>query len=169
MLLLRDTLVYKRDHEGDPDESGVFGCNDCMGRIRQRGFAAVIGIGGQSRKVDPTIRSRVNWIGIGPHKYDPPPGWDYRGPLVVFDRFLYCNAWGGMVRDVAPALAARMYDINVRATMRFDALAQRDIRRLLAWAADAPRSPALTPERLQELTGSTQVTRPCARRKRVIC
>ena len=41
------TLIYKRTHSGDPDpESGVFGNNDCMGRVKGWQYDAVIGIGG---------------------------------------------------------------------------------------------------------------------------
>jgi hypothetical protein len=39
-------LVYKRTHNGDPDQNGCFGAEDCMGMVRERHFDAVIGIGG---------------------------------------------------------------------------------------------------------------------------
>src|SRR6266568_1689223 len=42
------TLVYKRTHTGDPDTNGVFGNQDCMGRVRRLPFEAVIGGGGIS-------------------------------------------------------------------------------------------------------------------------
>ncbi len=38
------TLIYKRTHSGDPDpETGVFGNHDCMGRVKDWQFDAVIG------------------------------------------------------------------------------------------------------------------------------
>jgi hypothetical protein len=43
-----NTLVYKRTHTGDPDESGIFGIHDCMGQVRGWNFGAVIGVGGKS-------------------------------------------------------------------------------------------------------------------------
>lgn len=42
-------LAYKRTHTGDPDANGVFGVNDCMGRVRSLEFDAVIGVGGLVR------------------------------------------------------------------------------------------------------------------------
>ena len=62
-------LIYKRTHTGDPNTDGVFGCSDCVGRVREYGFDAVIGIGGIS--VMPQLQGiggKVNWIGLGAHK-----------------------------------------------------------------------------------------------------
>jgi len=39
-----NTLIYKRTHRGDPNESGVFGVWNCMGQIRGWEFDAVIGM-----------------------------------------------------------------------------------------------------------------------------
>jgi hypothetical protein len=36
-------LTYKRTHVGDPDQDGRFGIYDCMGRVRNYPFDAVIG------------------------------------------------------------------------------------------------------------------------------
>jgi hypothetical protein len=146
---MRLTLVYKRTHHGDPNDQGVFGCNDCMGRVRAWPFEAVIGIGGMGSTVEPDMAGRVNWIGIGPHKFPAPP--DYNGPLVMFDHFLDCNSWEVMVCDEAPNLAARMYGVNVRTTMRFNRPTQSEIEELLAWAEESPPSPALA--------ASAQITR----------
>ena len=62
---VRRILVYKRTHNGDPNEAGVFGCNDCMATVRDRNFDAVIGVGGISAtayKMD----GKITWIGIRP-------------------------------------------------------------------------------------------------------
>jgi hypothetical protein len=40
------TLIYKRTHSGDSDKMGCFGIWDCMGRLRNMAFDAVIGVGG---------------------------------------------------------------------------------------------------------------------------
>ncbi len=64
---IKRILVYKRTHNGDPDEAGVFGCNDCMGTVRDRNFDAVIGVGGisaTSYKMD----RKITWIGIRPRE-----------------------------------------------------------------------------------------------------
>jgi len=63
------TLIYKRTHKGDPDVKGHFGVSDCMGRVRQYPFDAVIGIGGIGRELAAKgIRGKVNWTGIGAEK-----------------------------------------------------------------------------------------------------
>jgi hypothetical protein len=64
-----NTLVYKRTHTGDPCESGIFGCHDCMGQVRSWSFDAVIGVGGKSpRSGDEGIARKINWISINPSK-----------------------------------------------------------------------------------------------------
>jgi len=35
-------LTYKRTHTGDPSPDGVFGVHDCMGRIRDLSYDAII-------------------------------------------------------------------------------------------------------------------------------
>jgi len=62
---IKRILVYKRTHNGDPNENGEFGCNDCMGTVRDWDFDAVIGVGGISAsryKMD----GKITWIGIHP-------------------------------------------------------------------------------------------------------
>jgi hypothetical protein len=149
-----EILVYKRDHFGDPNNDGVFGCHDCMGVVRDWPFTAVIGIGGIGDQVHPDIRGRISWIGVGVHRRAVPAKYDYRGPLILFDHFLNCNASEIMVCDEAPNLATRMYDTNVRATMSFNRATQREIQRLLGWANDADPSSVL------QLTAS-QILRRC--------
>lgn len=64
-------LIYKRTHKGDPDEKGIFGIHDCMGRIRNWEYDAVIGIGGKTAWiVDEDIKYKINWVGIGPKRID---------------------------------------------------------------------------------------------------
>lgn len=60
-------LVYKRDHFGDPNEDGVFGCHDCMGEVRCWPFTAGIDIGGIGDKVDLNLTGRISWIDVGAH------------------------------------------------------------------------------------------------------
>ncbi len=107
-------LVYKRTHNGDPDQYGCFGVDDCMGAVRKRYFDAVIGVGGIGPEAQASgIANKVNWIGIGPHKTDGPK----RGPFVRFDHFLDFGTDGLDFLDVAPTLAKRMYSRNVRHVM----------------------------------------------------
>jgi hypothetical protein len=62
---VRRILVYKRTHNGDPNEAGKFGCNDCMGTVRDWDFDAVIGVGGISATAY-KMEGKITWIGIRP-------------------------------------------------------------------------------------------------------
>jgi hypothetical protein len=141
------TLVYKRTHKGDPNRTGCFGIRDCMGRLRNTAFEAVIGIGGSG--VEPEaqgISCTVNWIGVGARKTEPDPKefplW--RGPLVTFDHFVLFDEKGPDFRVVAPALARRMYSARPprRLFDDFNKTEQAEIRRLLKMAETAPPSTA---------------------------
>jgi hypothetical protein len=105
-------LIYKRTHRGDPDASGIFGIHDCTGRVRDYHYDAVIGVGGIGH--DPQsqgISGKINWIGIGPHKFRAP---SKRATLVSFDHFLFFDTEGLDFRSKAPTLAPRIYDRNIR-------------------------------------------------------
>lgn len=157
------TLIYKRTHNGDPDDAGCFGCRDCMGSVRGWQFDAVIGVGGigdEARSAG--ITERLNWVGIGPRKTF---AGGLRGPLVTFDRFLMLGSAGPLLGELAPALAARMYGHNVR--LLIDGLTEREraeAEGILALAADAPPSRGV--ERLQ---GSDTKQPRCAARPRRSC
>ena len=140
------TLIYKRTHSGDPDpETGTFGNADCMGQVRRWDFEAVIGVGGIGRQAAREgIAGKVTWVGIGPHK--SPGRW--RGPLVTFDRFVYYGEDGPPLRAIAPALARRMLDRNVRAVMHgLSHQERREVALILDMARAEPRSPRRRPKR----------------------
>jgi len=132
------TLIYKRTHHGDPDESGEFGIHDCMGRVRKWDFEAVIGVGGHGP--EPTrhkLNGKVNWIGIGPHKREV----GKRGPLVTFEKFVFYGAKGPDFEKLAPVLADRIYSRNVRAIMNgLTEVEQREADQILKLAKHAPPS-----------------------------
>jgi hypothetical protein len=132
-------LVYKRTHNGDPDEYGVFGSRDCMGAVRDRDFDAVIGIGGVGDEPEKCgIAGKVNWIGIGPHKFNTP---SLKWPMVTFERFLDFGTRGQAFRSLAQTLAERMYSYNVRAVM--DSLSDQEyseVEGILQLAKAAPPS-----------------------------
>lgn len=135
-------LVYKRTHEGDPGPDGCFGVYDCMGKVRDRDYDAVIGVGGIGGEAKAHgIAGTVNWIGIGPHKRQVD---GKRGSEVTFDRFVYLGGDGPDLKSIAPTLAQRMYDRNVRSIL--DGLTARErteALKILALADDAPPSPSL--------------------------
>jgi hypothetical protein len=114
------TLIYKRTHNGDPDEDGCFGVYDCMGQVKDWNFDAVIGVGGIGKEpIAERIAGQVNWIGIGPHKKSCK-----HGTKVTFDHFVFYGKKGPDFRKKAPCLAERMYSKNVRLVM--DALSHQE-------------------------------------------
>lgn len=154
------TLIYKRTHSGDPDsKTGVFGCNNCMKSVRGWGFDSVIGIGGTGREpVREGIAEKVTWIGIGKNETISDASRPFvtpSCPLVTFDHFLYYGEQGPLLKNIAPALASRiLYDNNVRTLM--DSLSneeQREVKKILDLATDAPPSHHLTKQRLRDTSG----------------
>jgi hypothetical protein len=135
-------LVYKRTHNGDPDETGCFGAYDCMGTVRDREFDAVIGVSGIGPEAQSSaIDGQVNWIGIGPHKRYVE---DKRGPEVLFDHFLDFGTEDPAFREMAPQLAARMYGDNVRSLL--DGMSdaeQEEAEGIVRLAEGEPSSPGL--------------------------
>lgn len=144
-------LIYKRTHCGDPDPEGRFGIHVCMGKVRTRGFDAVIGVGGigaepRRHKLD----RKLNWIGLGAHEsgeFNEKDGW----PIITFDHFLLFSPEGGEppeeFKKKAPLLAKRLLDSgkrNARVLMvdlgsdeKLDE--QREVERILALAKDPGR------------------------------
>lgn len=135
------TLIYKRTHKGDPDKNGCFGVWDCMGRVRNRRFDAVIGVGGiGSQATAQGIARKVNWIGIGAHRKTSIGD---RGPQITFDHFALYEAKGKKLRSIAPILARRFYAMNGPRLLFSDKLndaEQAEIKCLLELAKTAPPS-----------------------------
>ncbi len=148
------TLIYKRTHKGDPDERGCFGVWDCMGRVRDHRFDAVIGVGGIG--AEPTaqgIARKVNWIGIGARKKASSGD---RGPQITFDHFVLFEEKGRKLSPIAPILARRMYSTNGPRRLISDNLSeaeQAEVSRLLELAKNAPPSAAI-PHRNSRAKGS---------------
>jgi hypothetical protein len=106
----KTVLIYKRTHTGDPDESGCFGCRCCMGRVRDRDFAAVIGVGGVGQEpVEAGIARKITWIGIGPRQVGVA---DDGYPVWAFEHFYLKDKDGKLLSDKAPRLARRMFGRN---------------------------------------------------------
>ena len=142
-----NTLIYKRTHKGDPDESGNFGCYDCMGKIRSYNFDAVIGVGGKKPiKRDKDIALKINWIGLGPTKRYV---FGKKGPLITFKHFcLYDYKGGGpALKTMAAKIFKYMFeDKNVRFVMskNLPDNMQKEITKILRLAERCPPSKGLT-------------------------
>jgi hypothetical protein len=109
-------LVYKRTHEGDPDQRiGRFGIYDCMVGIRDRVFDAVIGVGGIGARAQSNgISGLVNWVGVGPTKSRERCRFGYNVTMVRFERFRYLVADGIDLHKAAPKLAELIYSGKIR-------------------------------------------------------
>jgi len=103
-------LVYKRTHSNDPSQSGCFGNRNCMGRIRDYLFDAVIGLGSEKPWRDAkAMAGKLTWVGMGPAKRKD---YDENGnqvTLITFDHFWLDNNNGPSFRGVAPVLAERFF------------------------------------------------------------
>ena len=109
-------LTYKRTHIGDPDVAGHFGINDCMGRVRNWSFDAVIGVGGYGGEPRSYgIEGRVNWVGLNPTWQPHPEGY---GQIVTFEFFTLLEEKGPLLIAVAPSLARRMYEKRARVLLK---------------------------------------------------
>lgn len=128
-------LTYKRTHTGDPDGKGVFGINDCMGRVRSLAYDAVIGVGGigaEPRGCD--IDGKITWVGVYPTKESG--GWE--APQVTFQHFVLFDANGPKLHALAPSLAKRMYQGKVRYILNgYSSLEQIEAEEIVQWALDA--------------------------------
>jgi hypothetical protein len=134
-------LIYKRTHDGDPDAKGRFGIEDCMGRVRDCSFDAVIGIGGIGHGAKANgIDRKINWVGTGAQKHALGSA---RGSLVTFDHFVLFEGEGLDLWAVAPALAQRMYARHAPRYVLYDDSGDEgraEIKRILALAKSAPPS-----------------------------
>ena len=105
-------LIYKQTHIGDPDKRGCWGGADCMGRVRNFKYDAVIsagGIGDWPQKEG--INGRITWLGQTPTKYKRQ---FYRGSIVQFKKFKRFENSGPLIKSIAPNIAKRLYSRNSR-------------------------------------------------------
>ena len=126
-------LTYKRTHVGDPDRYGRFGIYDCMGRVRNYSFDAVIGIGGIGREPRSFgIDRKINWVGINPKRRPRSGG---RGAEVSFEKFLPLEEHGPLLKTLAPSLARRMYNGGARILLKnYTRLEWREANAILRWS-----------------------------------
>lgn len=142
-------LIYKRTHKGDPDENGIFGNQDCMGRIRNWNYDAVIGIGGKTPwKEDKDIKYKINWIGINPKRIDAK---GKRAKCVVFSKFQLYEETGLDIEENFPALFKHMYDSRKRFDMSSDLPDNVffEVQEILNLVKDSPQSKEYNIDKLE--------------------
>jgi hypothetical protein len=145
-----NTLVYKRTHTGDPEKSGIFGIQDCMGRVRRWRFDSVIGVGGKSpNRGHEDIALKINWIGISPSTTKAPQG--FRGPFVKFKCFVLFEEDGPDLKKFAPNLFRHIFeDQHVRLVMSrsLPCEMQEEVQNILRWVKTLqPRKPPRVSEK----------------------
>lgn len=148
-------LIYKRTHSDDPDTDGIFGINDCMGRVRSRHYDAVIGIGGKKPwPGEEGIALKINWIGVTPTKRIS----NGRGCYVTFEKFRLYNEKGMLVKEIAPNLYKHMYEdakgkrrVVMSGSLEDDAF--EEVLRILSLVEEQPSS--------NELSAKNRFRRQC--------
>lgn len=126
-------LVYKQTHLGDPNpKNGVWGRDNCMGRVRAFHYDAVIAVGGSTaQQWGCDISGKVTWIGVGPHKWGQSP--DCRGPLVSFKKkFRHFGDTGASLADVAPNLSKRVRSMKQGSVISLSAAEQCEAESIIA-------------------------------------
>jgi hypothetical protein len=139
-------LVYKRTHKGDPDDRGIFGIDDCMGKVRMWDFVAVIGVGGKRPdRGHEDIAGKVNWVGIGAHEN----GNAARGRRLAFDRFYRFDEAGEDFKKLAPRLFKYMFEDKHRRALLSQNLPDKkmkdEVERVLMWAEESEHIPKSLP------------------------
>jgi hypothetical protein len=163
-------FVYVMTHPGDPDQNGVWGCNDCMGEKRGWNYDAVIGVGGVQFK---GFSGKVKWIGIGPQKHASS---DKRGPEVTFDYF--CDD-AVIESQIIPEVLARRIRKAPRGFMRLTEEESRAAKKILGLANTSTRSTALSISSVERDAGKgrgpslpcvpKQPATGCSRRRAMPC
>jgi hypothetical protein len=126
-------LTYKRTHVGDPDKDGRFGIHNCMGRVRNYDFDAVIGIGGAgSEPRSFGIDRKINWVGINARRKRRMGN---KGVEVTFEKFVLLEEHGPLLETLAPSLARRMYEGGARILLNdYSDLEFREATAILQWS-----------------------------------
>jgi hypothetical protein len=134
-LVHRRILVYKRTHTGDPDRNGRFGIYDCMGRVRNYPFDAVIGVGGLGQEPRSYgIDRKINWVGINPKRISAP---DNATVIVTFQHFLLLDKDGPLLETLAPNLARRLYEQGARFIFNsYNEVEHLEAQHILEWSRD---------------------------------
>jgi hypothetical protein len=152
-------LVYRRTHKGDPGPEGLFGINNCMKKVRNWKFDAVIGVGGLNPwHTDKHIAKKINWIGISPVTLDYTEG----NRRLAFEHFLIQEDSGNDVINVAPLLYKYMFEEgNIpRAAKNFAHRPDiyKELINILYSAANSPSSPILN---LKSVHQSQSIGKQC--------
>lgn len=112
---------------------------DCMGRVRDFDYEAVIGIGGTgSEPRNHNISGKITWVGVNPNKICQS---NLRGPIVTFQYFVLFDKNGPSFSTFAPLLAKRMYEGRVRYLLTgYTELERKEAEGIVEWATKASKN-----------------------------
>lgn len=133
-------LIYKRTHKGDPARKGIFGNQDCMGRIRNWDYDAVIGIGGKTPwPGHQDIKYKVNWVGLGPKRISSN---GRRADRIIFSHFKLYDERGSNIEEKFPNLFEYMYGNRKRFDMSLNLPDEvfLEVQEILRPIQDCPQS-----------------------------
>jgi hypothetical protein len=157
-------LTYKRTHIGDPDQAGRFGIYDCMVKIRDYEYDAVIGVGGVG--AEPRgfgIVRKINWVGINPTKSGSKGN---RGFEVTFEYFLLLEEHGPLLEELAPSLAKRMFEGGARILLSgYSADELSEAKKILEWSKNQSQPHTVGISRSGDAAGCKGRCKPVAEPK----
>jgi len=162
-------FIYKRTHKHDPDENGVFGNQDCMGRLRNGDYDAVIGIGGLSPWPDHIdIMGKINWVGLE-RKKNPAP--KKRGDEIVFSHFKLYEEKGKDIQQNYPNFYKYIYGSRCRFVKKsdFPAEVQKELDQIINSIKKCPPSKmydSTNTKKIKDNCSSTKCKEICPRKKR---
>ncbi|MDF4395991.1 hypothetical protein P3390_24330, partial [Vibrio parahaemolyticus] len=158
---IKNILVYKRTHVGDPNGKGEFGVNDCMGEIRDYDFDAVIGVGGLGNEpCSYGIDRKINWVGIKPTRMNGSEA--HRADILKFEKFVLLESSGPIFEPMAPLLAKRLYQDGARFVFTSMTDKEREeARNILAFCLSLPSVEPLHVSEKCNLSFSSPCTSKC--------
>ena len=158
---IKNILVYKRTHVGDPNGKGEFGVNDCMGEIRDYDFDAVIGVGGLGNEpCSYGIDRKINWVGIKPTRMNGSEA--HRADILKFEKFVLLESSGPIFEAMAPLLAKRLYQDGARFVFTSMTGKEREeARNILAFCLSLPSVEPLHVSEKCNISFSSPCTSKC--------
>lgn len=130
-----------------------------MGRVRNYDFEAVIGVGGIGREPKTQkIDRRINWIGITPTRKTRN---GTTGFVLEFKHFLLLEEHGPLLSSMAPTLAKRMYEKNVRLLLRgYSTIEKREAEIILEWSKNQKQPRTFDYQQENKKTGCRKRCQP---------
>ena len=111
-MTCHEYVDIQEEAQGRSNKAGVFGCEDCMGRVRGWTFDAAIGVGvKRPDRGHEGIACKITWVGTYPYPTECPPcNSPRRGPCLKFEHFVLWDERGPDFTLHAPYLYRHMFE-----------------------------------------------------------